>query len=114
MVLLDWAPTLGLSEYEPAEEVQVSSVNVMTRSKGPVVDESLLLPKINKFKENMKKILNTTQTTPKTNLAKIKETIPVGNKSMKTTINKLVETLENITQNTEEHGMGYDIVEEMN
>ena len=40
MVLWDWAPTLGLSEDEPTEEIQVSSVNVTTRSKGPVVDES--------------------------------------------------------------------------
>ena len=62
----------------------------MTRSKGPVVGGSLLLPKIKKFKENMKKNLNTTQPTPKPNLENIKETIPVGNKSMKTTINKPV------------------------
>ena len=75
----------------------MSSINVMTRSKGPVVDESLLLPKIKKFRENMKKILNTTQTTPKPNPANIKETIPGGNKSIKTTINKHVETLANKT-----------------
>ena len=61
MVLWDLAPTLGLSEDEQTEENQVSSVNVMTRSKGPVVDGSLLLDKIKKFKENMKKILSTTQ-----------------------------------------------------
>ena len=62
MVLWDWAPTLGLSEDEPTEEIQVLSVNVTTRSKEPVVDESLILPKIKKLKENMKKILSTTQT----------------------------------------------------
>ena len=50
MVLWDWAPTLGLSEDEPAKESQVSSVNVTTRSKGPVMDKSLSLPKIKKFK----------------------------------------------------------------
>ena len=64
MVLWDWEATLGLSEDESTEEIQVSSVNVMTRSKGPVVDESLLLPKIKKFKESMKKVLSNTQTTP--------------------------------------------------
>ena len=50
MVSWDWAPTLGLSEDESTEEIQVSSDNIMTRSKGPVVDESLSLPKIKKFK----------------------------------------------------------------
>ena len=111
MVLWDWAPTLGLSEDEPTEEIQVSSVNVMTRSKVPVVDESLLMPKINKFKENMRKVLNNTQTTPKRNPINMKETIPVVDKSMKTTINKPMETLENRTNTTKEQGMGYDIVE---
>ena len=59
MVLWDWAPTLGLSEDEPTKEIQVSSVNVTTRSKGSVVDESLLLPKIKNLKENAKKIIST-------------------------------------------------------
>ena len=70
MVSWDWAPTLGLSEDESTEDIQVSLVNVTTRGKGMVVDESLLLPKIKKLKENMKKILNTTQTTPKPNPVK--------------------------------------------
>ena len=38
MVLWDWAPTLGLSDDERTEKIQMSSVNVTTRSKGPVVD----------------------------------------------------------------------------
>ena len=38
MVLWDWEPTLGLNEDEPTKEIQVSSVNVMTRSKGLAVD----------------------------------------------------------------------------
>ena len=41
MVSWDWEPTLVLSEDESTEEIQVSSVNVMNRSKGPVVDEIL-------------------------------------------------------------------------
>ena len=60
MVLWDWAPNLGLSEDEPTKKIQVSSINVTTRSKVPVVDESLLLPKIKNMKENMKKIISTT------------------------------------------------------
>ena len=65
MVLWDWVPTLGADEEESTEEVQISSINVTTRSKGPVVDESLVLPKIQKVTESLKKILSTTQTPPK-------------------------------------------------
>ena len=109
MVLWDWAPTLGLSEDEPTEEIQVSSVNVTPGSKRPVVDESLVLPKINKIQENMKKILSTTQTTPNPNLVNIKEAIPVVNKPMKTMINKSEGTRKGLV----EHDMGYDIVEDI-
>ena len=62
MVLWDWVPTLGLNEEERTEEIQVSSVNVTTRSKGHVVDQSLVLPKTKKIKETSKKIISTTQT----------------------------------------------------
>ena len=72
MVSWDWEPTLGLSEDESIEEIQVSSVNVMARSKIPVVDEILSPLKIKKFKENMKKVLSNTQTTPKPNPVNMK------------------------------------------
>ena len=62
MVLWDWAPTLGLSEDEHTEEIQLSSVNVTTRSKGPVGYQILVLPKERKIKETFKKIISTTQT----------------------------------------------------
>ena len=95
MVLWDWAPTLGLSEDEPTTASQVSLVNVMTRSGSPIMYETLLIPKIKKFREKMKKILNTNQSTPKPNPTNIKEIVRVGNKSIKIVINKPVETLEN-------------------
>ena len=49
MVLWDYAPMLGLEEEEPTEEIQLSTVNVTIRSKGPIMDEILLLPKIRKI-----------------------------------------------------------------
>ena len=55
----------------------------------------------------MKKFLSNTQTTPKPNPVNMKETIPVVDKSMKTTINKPMETLANKTKATKEQGMGY-------
>ena len=109
MVLWDQAPTLGLSEEEKIEEIQVSAVNVTTRSKGPVMDHGLVIPKTRKIKETMKKIISTTQTSPKSNPINIKETNPV--------VNKPVNTLENKTEGTKkssvEHDMGYDIVEDI-
>ena len=88
----------------------MSSVNVTTRSKGPAMDESLVLSKIKKMKQNMKKILSTTQTIPKPNPINIKETIPVVNKPMKTMINKSKGTRKGLV----EHDMGYDIIEYIN
>ena len=76
MVLWDCAPTLGLNEEDPTEEIQLSSVNVTTRSKGPVMDEILILPKIKKIQENMKNISSTTQTTSKSDLVTTKEKVP--------------------------------------
>ena len=49
MVSWDCMSMLGLDEEEPTEEVQRSIVNVATRSKGPIMDESILLSKIRKI-----------------------------------------------------------------
>ena len=68
MVLWDFAPMLGLEEEEPTKEIQLSAVNVTTRSKGPIMDEILLLPNIRKIQESMKKINSNTQTPPITDL----------------------------------------------
>ena len=109
MVLWDWAPTLGFSEEAQTEEIQVSSVNVTTRSKGPIVDGSLVLPKTNKIKETMKKIIITTQMQPKSNSVNIKETNPVVNKPLNTLANKIEGTKKGLV----EHDLGYDIVEDI-
>ena len=61
------------------------------------------------MKENMKKILSTTQTTPKCNPVNIKETNPVVNKPVKTMVNKIEDTKKGLV----EHDMGYDIVEDI-
>ena len=109
MVLWDCVPTLELNEEEPTEEIQLSSVKVTTRSKGPVMDESSVLPKIKKMQENMKKIISTTQTTSKYNPVNIKETTPVVSKLVKTMVNKIEGTKKGLV----EYDMGYDIVEDI-
>ena len=64
MVLWGFAPMLGLENEEYTEEIQLSVVNVATRSKGSLYEDNTLLPKIKKIQENMKKIRNNTQTLP--------------------------------------------------
>ena len=49
MVLWDCAPMLGLEEKYTNEEIKLSEINVTTRSKGPIVNENLLFPKIRKI-----------------------------------------------------------------
>ena len=109
MVLWDWAPIMGLSKDEQAEEIQVSSVNVTTRSKGPVVDQSLVFPKKRRAKETMKKIIGTTQTKHKVNLLNITEISPLITKYVKTLANKP----EISKKKMEEFNMGYDIVKDI-
>ena len=49
MVLWDYVSILGLNDEKPTEDIQLSSVNVTTRSKGLVMDERSVLPKIKKM-----------------------------------------------------------------
>ena len=60
MVLWDWAPTLGLNEEESAEEIQISSVNITTRRKGPIVDQSFVFSKVKIEKGTVKRNIGTT------------------------------------------------------
>ena len=62
VVLWDCAPMLGLEEEESNKEMQLSDVNVTTRSKGPIIEDNTLLPKIKRIQENLKKAINNTQT----------------------------------------------------
>ena len=109
MVLWDRAPALGIEEEELTEEIQLSAVNVTTRSKGQVMDESLLLPNIMKIQENMKMISSNTQTPPKYDLVTTKDKV--------TTVSKHVKVVESKTKRNKkgpvEYDMGYDIVEDI-
>ena len=79
-------------------------MNVTTRSKGPVIEDNTLLPKIKKIQENMKKIRNNTQTLPVPDLVTIRKNAPIINKPMKATENKKRST---------KCEMGYDIMEDI-
>ena len=80
MVLWDCAPTLGLDEEDPNEEIKLSLVNVSTRSKWLVMDDRLILPKIRKIQESMKNISSNTQTPPKSDLVITKDKVTAVSK----------------------------------
>ena len=96
-----------MTEENQVEEIQVSSVSITTRSKGPTVDQILVFPKARRIKETMKEIIGTTQLQQKLNIENIKVTIPLINKQVKTVVNKP----ENTGKGMEEYNMGYHIVE---
>ena len=80
MVLWDCAPMLGLENEEPTKEIQLSIVNVTTRSKGPLIEDNTLVPKIKKIQKNMKKIRNNTQTPPVLDLVITRKNTPTISK----------------------------------
>ena len=88
MVLWNCAPMLGLEEEDPTEEIQPSTVNVTTRSKGPIMDESLLLPKIRKIQDSMNKINSNTQTPPIPDLVITRQKDPMISNAVKVLENK--------------------------
>ena len=88
MVVWDYAPTLGLDEEEPTAKIQLSLVNVTTRSKGPVMDEILILPKIKNIQETMKKMSSNTQATSKSDLVNTKDKVATVRKPINIVENK--------------------------
>ena len=88
-----------------AEEIQLSAVNVTTRSKEPLTKENLLLPKIRKIQESMKKINSNSQTPHIPDLVIRRKKSPAVSKPVKVTESKV----EISKKNSVEGDMGYDI-----
>ena len=73
------------------------------------MDEILLLPKIRKIQESMKKISIITQTTPKFDLIITKDKFP----AVSTPIKIVESKIESNKKGLVEYDMGYDIVEDI-
>ena len=110
MVLWDYAPTLGLYEEETTKDIQLWTVNVATKSKGPVMYESLLLPNIKNIHESMRKNISNTQIPPKFDSIITKDKVTTTNKTLKVVESKAERNKKSLV----EHDMGYDIVEDIN
>ena len=109
MVLWDCVPMLGLENEEPTEKIQIPAINVTTRSKGPLIEDNTLLPKIKKIQENMKKIRNNTQNPPIPDLVVTRQNSPSVSKPVKAAENKV----ESAKKSSIECEMGYDIIEDI-
>ena len=80
---------LGLDEEGPTEEIPLLVVNVTTRRNGPIMDESILLPKIRRIQENIKKVSSNTQTQLIPNLVITRKESLVVSKPVKVTESKM-------------------------
>ena len=84
------------------------TVNITTRSQGPITDKALF-PKIKKFQESMKNITSKTQNPPIPEKVIAKQKAPTVSKPTKVVENKSG----NNKKSSVEPEMGYDIVEDI-
>ena len=89
------------------EEEQISETNVTTRSQSSLKEDNMILPKIKKLQENMKRIKNNTQTVNIPKFVITSQNPKKINVPIKSTENRV----ENVKKNSIKHEMGYDIVE---
>ena len=61
----------------------MSDVNVTTRSKGSIIEDNTLLPKIKMIQENLKKLKNNTQTQLIPDLVITRHNTPIVSKTVK-------------------------------
>ena len=62
LVLWDCVSMFNLKDEDLTEEEEILEMNVTTRSQSSLKEDNMILPKIKKLQENMKKIKNNTQT----------------------------------------------------
>ena len=61
LVLWDCVSMFNIEDGDLTEEEEIPERNVTTRSQSSLKEDNLILPKIKKLQENMKKIKNNTQ-----------------------------------------------------
>ena len=109
LVLWDCVSMFNVEDEGFPDEEEISETNVTTRSQNPLKEDNLILPKINKLQENMKKMKNNT---PIVNIPEfvISSQSP---KKVNVPINPTKNKAENFKKNLTEHEMGYDVVEDI-
>ena len=99
----------NIKDEDITEEEEIPKTNVTTRSQSSLKEDNMIMPKIKKLQENMKKIKNNTQTVIIPEFVISSQSPNTVNIPMKSTKSKI----ENVKKNSTKHGMGYDIVEDI-
>ena len=98
LVLWDYGSMFNIEDEYLLEKEETSEKNVTTRSQNPLNEDNLILPKIKKLQENMKKMKNNTST------VNILEFV-ISNQNPKK-VNIPIKPTENVKKNLNEHEMG--------
>ena len=109
MVLWDYVSLFDAKEEKDLRHEDILETNVTTRSQGLIKENSLMLPKIKRLQENMKKVQNNT-TADKIPEFTITSQDP---KKISMHIKPVEEKIDNVKKNLEEHKMEYNIVEDI-
>ena len=100
LVLWDYVSMFNIEDEGIPDEEEISETNVTTRSQNLLKEDNLILPKIKKLQENMKKMNNNS---PMVNIPEF----VISSQSPK----KVNMPIENVKKNSSENEIGYDIVE---
>ena len=109
MVLWDCVSMFRIEDAGLTQKEKISETNVTTRSQGPLKEDNMIIPKIKKLQENMKKIKNNTQTINIPDFV----TTSQNPKTVSMSVKFVEKKVENIKKNSTEHEMGYDITEDI-
>ena len=108
-VLWDCVSMFNMEDEGFPDEEEISETNVTTRSQNTLKEDNLILPKIKKLQENMKKMKNNTPTVNIPQFVISSQSPKKFNMLIKPTENKA----ENFKKNLTEHEIVNDIVEDI-
>ena len=109
MALRDCVKMFDTEKESDLRHEDISEANVTTRSQGMIKEDRLIIPKIKRLQENVKKIKK------KNTDDKIREfTIPCQDpKQVNMTVKPIEDKVDNVKENLKAPDMGYDIVEDI-
>ena len=105
LVLWDCVCMFNLEDEDLIEVEEILETNVTTRSQSSLKEDNMILPKIKKLQENMKKIKNNSQTVSIPEFVITSQNPKTINIPLNFTENKV----ENVKKNSTEHEMGWDM-----
>ena len=109
LVLWDCVSMFDIEDEDITEEEEIPKTNVTTGNQSSLKEYNMIFPKIKKLQENMIKMKNNFQ---KVNIPEFVITSQ-NPKTVNIPVKSIENKVENVKKNTNEHEMGYDIVEDI-